>query len=174
AKPASLFKDRSRHGCSHASTLPLRRNFDIIDACCPSSKKQRQCSHSLSTPPGKVVTQGLISSQPKADVKLFSRFIPLIVLQIAMEGTPERHSLLVHDPIDCQIWRWRERGSDGREIYCHPNAHTQTFPTMRQEELLQIGRATVSIQKPQVGNVALPKARSHFVDHLINMRLREL
>src|SRR5947209_95074 len=91
-----------------------------------------------------------------------------------MEGAPERDPLLIDDPLKGQIWRWREWGSDGRKIDDHPHPLTQTLPAMCQEELLQVGRATVFIQKPQVGNVALPKARSHFVDHLISMRLRDL
>src|SRR5439155_959189 len=105
AKLASLFKDRSRHGRSHSSTLPGRIDLDVVDARRLSSKKEREGSHRLSTQPGKVVTQGLLSRQPKADVKPFSRFIPLVVLQVAMEGAPERHPLLVHDPLDGQIWR---------------------------------------------------------------------
>src|SRR2546423_489470 len=83
----------------------------VVDARCLSSKKERETSHRLSTQPGDVVTQGLISSQPKADVEPFSRFIPPVVLEVAMEGPPERHPLLVHDPLDGQIWWWRELGS---------------------------------------------------------------
>src|SRR6516164_2598060 len=45
---------------------------------------------------------------------------------------------------------------------------------MCQEELLQVGRATINIQKPQVKNVSLPKARSYLGDHSIHMCLREL
>jgi hypothetical protein len=118
AKLASLFKHRSRHGRSHSSQPAGLRDLDVVDARCLSSQKEREGSYRLSTQPGKglLVTQGLLSSQPKADVEPFSRFIPLIVLQVAMEGAPERHSLLVRDPLDGQIWRWRERGSDGRKI----------------------------------------------------------
>jgi hypothetical protein len=42
---------------------------------------------------------------------------------------------------------------------------------MGDEELFQVGRMTVSVQKPQVGDGTLPKARCYFVDHLINSRL---
>src|SRR5712692_982340 len=131
AKHAGLFKHRSRHRRSYPTTLPMVCDLEVVDPRCLSSKKEREGSHRLSTQPGNVVTQGLISAQTKADVEPFSRFVPLVVLQVAMEGAPERHPLLVHDPLDGQIWRWRERGSDCRKIYCHPNPLTQALPSMR-------------------------------------------
>src|SRR5712691_12442794 len=108
AKPICLFEDRSRHGRAHSLTLPGRCDLNVVDARRLSSKKEREGSYRLSPQPGDVVTQGLISRQPKADVEPFSRFIPLVVLQVAMEGAPERHPLFISDPLDCQLWRWRE------------------------------------------------------------------
>src|SRR5258708_34013009 len=95
-------------------------DLDVVDARCLLLEKERECSHRLTIDPGNVGTQGLISPQPKADVEPFSRFIPLVVLKIAMEGAPEGHPLLVNGPLDRRLCRWRERGGDGRRIDSHP------------------------------------------------------
>ena len=59
------------------------------------------------------MTQRLIPVQTKADVEPFARFVPLVMLQVAMEGTPERYTLFIDDPFDGQSRQWREWGSDG-------------------------------------------------------------
>ena len=72
-KPTRLFKHRSCHGRSHPTTLPMICDLDVVDARCLLPEKERECSRRLSTQPGNVVTQGLISIQTKTDVEPFSR-----------------------------------------------------------------------------------------------------
>src|SRR6266704_5829863 len=95
-----------------------------------SRPRKSETPHRLSPQPGKVVTQGLIPSQTKADVEPFARFIPLLVLQVAMKAAPECHSLGVYDSLNGQIWRWGKRGSGGGKIDGHPHTLSQALPAM--------------------------------------------